>query len=128
MHTALHKPSENLDFEAPGPGVKRKVHPTKQGTPASVHVLFRRVYHLDRSPSEIGAKKREGILASEKHSPYNQYQVAQANVALFSAGCPLLSGLEMCFLWATSTRWKDDSLLLPPPSSHSRVSQASRSN
>lgn len=58
MHRALHKPSENLDFEAPGPGVKRKVHPTEHGTPASVHVLFRRVYHLDRSPSEIGAKKK----------------------------------------------------------------------
>lgn len=114
MHTLLHKPSENLDFEAPGPGVKRKAHPPEHRTPASVHVLLRWVYHLDRSPSEIGAKKKKkDISASEKHSPDNQYQVSQASVALFSAGCLLLPGLEMCFLWATSTRWKDDSLLLP---------------
>lgn len=59
MHTLLHKPSENLDFEAPGPGVKRKAHPPEHRTPASVHVLLRWVYHLDRSPSEIGAKKKK---------------------------------------------------------------------
>lgn len=45
--------------------------------------------------------------------PDNQNHVSQANVALFSAGYQLLSGLEMCFPWASSTSWKDDSH--PPP-------------
>lgn len=59
-------------------------------------------------------KRRHGSLW--KHSPDNQSHVSQASVALFSAGCQLLSGLEMCFLWATSTRWKDDSPPQPSPS------------
>lgn len=69
MYTVLQKSPKKHDFEAPGPGIQRKVHPIEPGTPVSVHVLFRWIHHLDRSPSETEAKKRGGILAYEKYSP-----------------------------------------------------------
>ena len=90
--------------------VLREVHPIDPGTPVSGSVLFRWLYHLDRSLSEIRAKQRRGILVFET-LPDNQNHVSQTHIALFSAGCQMLSG----FLQATSTRWKDDSFPLPAP-------------